>query len=280
MFVLWIIIGLLILLVGLCVYSVAMPGYMVRRGRKVDAKVVRCEQLTTKVAQQSAFFYEVTVEFFDLDGETVEKTFRSETPLEENFLAVSRYVDGSGRFLWDADNVVKNINMRSTGIVILTLLGFIGLLVGVALFSDDGGNLPDWSAMAFGYVICIIFIVVGCWGLLGQYKRARNKHNQQTIPGYVVDYVKESDTDSVAYYPIYEYEVQGIKYRMRSNLGTGSRKRCTMGKKVRLIRDYETGEITCAEDEKGSRIVYIVFAAFGILVLIILLSFSTDIFTV
>lgn len=279
MIAIWIIVGVLLLLAGLIVHSVAMPRYMVRYGRKVDARVIRCEQLSTKVGQQSAFFYQVTVEFLARDGQLIEKTFQSQTPVEEESVVESRYIDKSERFLWDADHVMKSADTRSAGVGLLCILGFIVLLAGVAIFSDDAGNLPGWFAMAFGYVISILFMGVGFGGLFTQHRRERNKHNQQVIPGCVVDYATESDTDSITYYPIYEYEIMGMKYRMQSKLGTSSKKRCTIGRRVQMIRDFETGEVVCKEDEKGSCAINMAFGVIGIIVFVLLLCASMGVFT-
>lgn len=274
----WIVVGFLVLLMGLCVYSVAMPYYMVHRGRKVDARVVRCEEMAAKVGGKSGFYYEVTVEFYGMDGELVEKTFHSDRPVEEDSVADSRYIHKSGRFLWDADKTAKNTDIRSAGIIVLVLLGFIALLISCYVLQDENGMVSGDVGMVFGYVISVVFICVGFGMLFNRYKRARNKHNQQMIPGYVVDYVKESDTESVVYYPIYEYEIMGMKYRMKSTLGTGSRKRCAIGRKVQLIRDYETGEVVCKGDEQGSCMIGIVFGIIGTVVFVLLLCASLGVF--
>lgn len=267
------IIAVLLFFIGICLYGILMPKIMVRRGRQVDARVISCVKKSLKLGGQTGTYYEITVDFYGLDGQTIQRAFKSDQPVEEGEVIRSRYIDKTGFFLWDADKDARNKkNQGGIWFVIGFALLMLALIISILVLQDENGNLPHWYETGLAYGTCILFMGVSAFDLQKRIRRSQNKHNHQIIPGYVVDYIRKRDDDKYLYCPIYEYEVQGVKYQQESKVSSTSTNRCTIGRKVQMVRDCETGAVFCKEDEKtGSRIT-LALGIVGLVVFLMLLG--------
>lgn len=261
--------------IGLCLYGIFMPKFMVKQGRVVDARVVSCEQKMVQLGDETGSFYEVTVDFYGLHGETIQKKFQSEEPYAEGDVIRSRYIDKSGRFIQEADKDVKNNS--GLWVVIGFLVFVLVLMLSIILLQNEDGELPDWFAMGFGYFISILFMVVGFSGIKNSARLKKNSHRMQVIPGCLVDYTVNHGgvDDPDTYQPVYEYELMGMPYRYKGKVSGSGKKYRTIGRKVHMLRDCETGEVVCKEDEKAAGKIHLIFGFVGLAVFLLLLAGST-----
>lgn len=165
----------------------------------------------------------------------------------------------------------------------MTLIGFLVLFFVVVLivisvkFSGDV-QAENLSTTVFGYIISIVFIGIGIFGIRKKLE-LKNTCNMQVVEGTQVDYhvvhgrtaIGEANEASV-YYPIYEYTLMGESRRYQSNIGGSNKKYRTIGRKVHMLIDPETGKIMCREDAQTGSSMYILFGVLGILVLCIMLA--------
>lgn len=259
----------ILLFMGVCLYAIVMPKYMVKRGRKVDVRVIACEEkyIEDPDTKERGVFYNVTVDFYGLYGETIVKSFQSETPYSEGEVIRSRYLDKKGLLWPGADAEAKEGPDRGIWLVIGFLVALLALILFVTLGRDENGNLPDWFAMGFGYFISVLFIVIGVWGIYKQMLIKRNESNMQKLSGVVADYVIDhgSGDDPDSYFPIYEYEWLGEVKRFKGRTGGNGKKYRTIGRKVIILRDASTGKVCCKEDEAGQSWFFAIFLLFGVL---------------
>ena len=264
--------------IGLCLYGIFMPKFMVKQGRLVDARVVSCEQKSIQLGEDTGSFYEITVDFYGLHGETIQRKFQSEEPYAQGDIIRSRYIDKTGRFMQEADKDVKNNS--GLWVVIGFLIFVLALILSIFVLQDEEGELPDWFAMGFGYFISILFMLVGVGGIKNSVHLKKNSHRMQVIPGYLVDYVVNDGgiDDPDTYQPIYEYELMGIPYRYQSRVAGSGKKYRTIGRKVHMLRDCETGKVVCKEDEKTSGKIHLIFGFVGLIVFLVLLAGNAGLF--
>lgn len=263
---------------GLCLYGIFMPKFMVKQGRIVDARVIFCEQKSIYVGDETGSYYEVTVDFYGLHGETIQRKFQSETPYDVGEVIRSRYIDKSGRFMQEADKDVKNNGVLWFAIGFLVFI--LALIVCTVALQDENGELPGWFGMGFGYLISILFMGIGFVGLKNKVRLKNNQHRMQVIPGCLVDYEINHGTgdDPDTYQPVYEYELMGMQYQYKSKVSGTAKKYREIGRKVHILRDCETGEIFCQEDEKNSNTMYMVFGIVGLVVFLLLVASSAGLF--
>ena len=156
----------------ICLYGIFMPKYMAKQGRIVDARVVYCESKDVQIGDQGGTYYEVTVDFYGMHGETIQKKFKSQKPYTEGEVLRSRYVDKTGRFMKDADKDAKNNGglWVAVGFLVLVLL----LLIGSTRIQKEGLELSNEIVAGFGYFISVLFMVVGVGGLIKQIRLKKN----------------------------------------------------------------------------------------------------------
>lgn len=265
----------ILLFLGVCIYAIIMPKYMVKRGRKVDARVVTCEEkyIEDPDTKEKGIFYEVTVDFYGLYGETIVKKFQSETAYGEGEVIRSRYLDKRGLFWPDADAEAKEGPDKGIWLVIGFLIGMLALILFVVFSRDENGNLPDWFTLGFGYFTSILFIGIGVWGIYKQILLKRKLPGMQVLLGVVADYTidRGNRDEADSYFPIYEYEWMGEWKRFKGSTGGSSKKYRTIGRKVHILRDPATGKVLCKEDETGKSWFFAVFLLFGVVAFVCLL---------
>lgn len=120
------------------------------------------------------------------------------------------------------------------------------------------------------FIICmsLIFIFVGCFSIYDVIN-TKNKYTETTI-GTVVDFYKLNKVaEFPAYFPIFEYEVEGEKYYYKSKISTTPIEE-NLGKQVTLKYNFEhPDKATTSHDNMGKSAIFIGFCSLGIVFLII-----------
>ncbi len=265
----------ILLFIGVCLYSIVMPKFMVKRGRKVDARVVTCDEKHIEDSEtgEQGGFYEVTVDFYGLHGETVVKKFQSETPYMEGDIIRSRYLDKKGLLWPNADAEAKEGPDKAIWLVIGFLVALLALILFVIFGNGENGNLPDWFAIGFGYFISVLFIIIGVWGIRNQMLIKHKLPDMQVLPGVVAEYTVDRGNGDApdSYFPIYEYEWAGEAKRFRGSSGGTAKKYRNIGRHVHILRDQATGKVLCKEDETGRSWFFAIFLLMGIVAFVALL---------
>ncbi len=92
------------------------------------------------------------------------------------------------------------------------------------------------SAAIIATIVCVVFFVVGLLMVIGGIRLKGNC--TQRVNAVVVDMEEKVDEDedgtSVSYYPVFEYIVDGVPYRVQSSFGSSGR-RYGIGQEVTLM---------------------------------------------
>lgn len=262
---------------GVCLYGMVMPKFMVKHARKVDARVITCEENTISGEDGSySCYYTVQVDFYGLNGETIIKTFKSEKKYEEGEVIRSRYLDKKDIFLQNADQDVKTGSNKGLWLAIGVLILMLALVLFAFFGTDENGELPDWFSTGFGYFVSILFMGIGILGIYNKIRVAATKNTMQVIPGVQADYtISHGDGDDPdCYYPVYEYEWMGETHRYYSKTGGNMKKYRSIGRKVHMLRNPEDGRIICKEDENATSGFLMIFGLFGLVVFVCMLGSS------
>lgn len=272
----------LLFFTGAALYSLIMSGHVARKGRQVDVRVLSCEEVRPGDAGpgESGSCYEVTVDFYGMKGEEIKKTFFSQTSHEVGSVIRSRYLDKRGR-LYPGVSEDEGKSNRLSGILIL---GVCVLMLALVLFlwwldGEYEGEMPQWFIHGFGYFISILFIIVGVSGIVRWKRLEKRAADMQVLEGVQISFREEWSTDSDGdririYYPVYEYELMGEKRRYESRMGGSAKKFRQVGRKVHMMRDYDTDQVYCREDEKSSFGMQMIFGVVGFLTLLLMLYLS------
>lgn len=270
----------ILLFIGVCLYGIFMPKYMVKHGRQVDARVISCEEKKEEDENgEEEVYYEVSVDFYGLKGETIVKTFESENAYREGEVLRSRYLDKRDYFLENADKDVEEGSNKGLWAVIGILLAILAVVLFVSGMMDEEGELPDFLGMVTGYIISILFMGLGILGIVQMRKKGKAREGWQTLQGTQIDYIVEQgdgDEGDICY-PVYEYLVMGEPHRYCGRTGGSSKKYRTAGRKVHILRNPHTGEVICREDEEMSYGIVLTFGGIGLLVFCILLGISSGV---
>lgn len=160
----------IVALLGLCAYGVIFPRYMVKHARQVDVRVISCEYQEKELMNTGEVmrYYEVKVDFYGKHGEQIVKTLKREEPIEVGEVIRSRYDDRSGRLLLNADEEVTNGQGSGVGVVVSVLLFMLVIIILGAFVKDKNGEMPQWVYLFFGYLIALIFVGVGIYGIVAK----------------------------------------------------------------------------------------------------------------
>ncbi|MCH5275309.1 MAG: hypothetical protein J1E65_05675 [Lachnospiraceae bacterium] len=261
--------------IGLCLYSMLMPRYYMKKGRVVDARVVSCIEQMVKIGDEEAAYYAVTIDFYGLNGETIVKEIKSEKPYEEGDVIRMRYLDKLDRYMLDADNIVKQGNVKGPLLIIAVCVLILAMIVFFDLVSDAEGNFPDWVLQGTGYVISLIFMGIGVLGIKQKLQLGREKEEWEKVEGILVDYTRKKDEDGAAScFPIYEYTWRGETARHKSKVGGSGKKYRKIGRRVQMLCNPRTKVVKCREEEEDSSRVFLIFGTIGLFVFCILLACS------
>lgn len=264
--------------IGFCIYGLIKKSSAAKNGRQVDARVLSCEtKLITDRDGNQFSYYLVTVDFYGLNGDTIVKTVKSKKSYEEGDIIRSTYLDKNEQLWLDSDSIAKNGKSSK----LIMLIGFLAaLLVFVIIVIYMNSSEEDQTnklKIIFGYAISIVFIGIGIMGFKKTTGSKKAPNNMQIVDGTQVDYytVRGRTFDEPnTYYPIYEFELMGKVYRHQSNVGSSRNKHRSIGRKVHMLINTETGKIMCKEDEQTKNSTYLLFGVIGVLVLCIMLAIS------
>lgn len=252
--------------------------YAAKKGRQVDVRVLSCEEKVLRNGE-TAGYYELTVDFYDLKGEVIVKTLPSATPYMAGDVIRCRYLDKTGTLLSQGATELQAGARRAALVFVIITVAIIGILAVILWAVRNVGELPNGVALLSGYFIGIVFTAVGVIGLHKKIKRAQDAKNMFSLTGVQVDYTVGRSTDSdgsttKVYYPIYEYDWGGERRRLSSNIGASGKKYRTIGRQVHILVNPQTGDAYCQEDAKAGDGIVLLFGFVGILAIGIMLAIS------
>ena len=147
----------------LCLYSIANQVLLSKSGRVVDAKVVNCEPKSITVQGQTAVSgYMVTVEFYGVYKEVIQKQFASEQPYELGTTIHARYLDQKDWFMKDTDLTKKNL-ISSVGVTVIAIA--LTAAIGSLYIRSSNGTLSKEYIDVWCFAICLIFVIIGIAGV-------------------------------------------------------------------------------------------------------------------
>lgn len=273
-----IIFGVILLgVIGLCIYSMLMPGYYVKHGRVVDARVLSCTEHRARdeEGREEIAYYTVKMDFYGLNGETVFKEFKSEKPYAEGDVIRMRYLDKTGRYMVDADKTVKSGSNKGALLVIVVCVLILAMIVFFDIVTDAEGNMPDWVLQGVGYFISLLFMGIGVVGIRQKLQLYKERDELEKVEGVLVDYTRKKDEDGAAScFPIFEYTWRGETARHKSKLGGSSKKYRKIGRRVQMLCNPRTKVVKCKEEEEDGSRVFMIFGAIGLFIFCILLAIS------
>lgn len=264
--------------IGFCIYGLIKKSSAAKNGRQVDARVLSCEtKLITDRDGNQFSYYLVTVDFYGLNGDTIVKTVKSKKSYEEGDIIRSTYLDKNEQLWLDSDSIAKNGKSSKLIMLIGFLAALLVFVIIVVYMNSSGEDQTNKLKIIFGYAISIVFIGIGIMGFKKTAGSKKTLNNMQIVDGTQVDYytVRGRTFDEPnTYYPIYEFEIMGKVYRHQSNVGSSRNKHRSIGRKVHMLINTETGKIMCKEDEHTKNSTYLLFGVIGVLVLCIMLAIS------
>lgn len=264
--------------IGFCIYGLIKKSSAAKNGRQVDARVLSCEtKLITDRDGNQFSYYLVTVDFYGLNGDTIVKTVKSKKSYEEGDIIRSTYLDKNEQLWLDSDSIAKNGKSSKLIMLIGFLAALLVFVIIVVYMNSSGEDQTNKLKIIFGYAISIVFIGIGIMGFKKTAGSKKTLNNMQIVDGTQVDYytVRGRTFDEPnTYYPIYEFELMGKVYRHQSNVGSSRNKHRSIGRKVHMLINTETGKIMCKEDEQTKNSTYLLFGVIGVLVLCIMLAIS------
>lgn len=260
-------------IVGLCLYSMVMPGYYVKHGRQVDARVLSCTEnrFRDKETREEGIYYTVTVDFYGKSGETIVKEFKSEEAYREGDVIRMHYLDKLDRYMVDADGASQKGNKKGLLMVIVVCILIIVMIVFFDLVSDADGNYPDWVLQGVGYCISLLFMGIGVLGIRKKLQFHKERDEFEKVEGILVDYTRKNDDDGAAsYFPVYEYTWRGETARYRSKMGGSGKKYRAIGRRVQMLCNPRTKKVKCREEEEDGSRIFLIFGVIGLFVFCIL----------
>lgn len=272
--VLFIFVMIMLVVVGSLFYVFLIPAYVARKGRQVDVRVLSCEKKT----DEGESYYNVTVDFYDLKGESIVKTVISEKRYEDGEVIRCRYLDKKGFLQLETGADLKREYFKFSIVFGFIIAVFLFMLL-VMWWTWNEEELPGAFKAGFGYFIGIIFMLLGILGIRQKISLARDKRNMQIRQGVLVDFTVEhssnEDGDDIeACYPIYEYEWAGDKRQLIGQMNSDSKKHRALGRKVHILVEPQTGRAVCEEDEKVAGNLLLAFGVIGVIVFAIMLAIS------
>lgn len=137
--------------------------------------------------------------------------------------------------------------------------------------------MSEGAILAFGVFVGLAFIAVGILGIYRKVKFSKSIKTMHQVSGVLVDYevIEASDDDaSDGYFPIYEYEWNGVTKQLKSNVNTIKQKR---GAKVHILIDPQTEKVICMEAENASNGALLLFGVIGVLTLVLMVLIGTGV---
>lgn len=258
---------------GIFLVGVLRPFYVLRKGRQVDARVISCVAIHRVGEGTDAVLYEVTVDFYDLKGETIIKELRSDTPYVPGDVIRCRYLDKRD-ILQIEPKEAEKISTKYGILLFLAVFLIFAVVLGLVIQAQKNGGWSENAKLILGYFIGILFAGIGVLGIRSKINMARKMQNMVSRTGVQVDYVthyRSSSDTADTYSPVYEYEWGGEQKRISSSVSASGKKYRTIGRKVHILVDPHTGEAFCQEDAKTGGNIMLLFGGVGIAVLALML---------
>lgn len=258
---------------GIFLAGVFRSFYVLKKGRQVDVRVLSCAQMTRHDEDAiGAVSYEVTVDFYNLKGETIVKVLRSDTPYLSGDVIRCRYLDKTGILQMEPEEAEK-ISAKSGILLFLIAFLIFAAVLGLVFVVQKGGEWEENAKRLLVYLTGAIFTGIGVLGIRTKIAMAHKMQNMVSRTGVLVDYTtnysKNSDGGSLKVYsPVYEYEWGGEQKRIGSPVSASGKKYRTIGKKVHILVDPHTGEAFCQEDKKTGINIRLLFGAVGIAMIV------------
>lgn len=266
----YILLGIFVVVfVGNLCYWIVGLGSEAGIGRPVDVKVISCEH---KNGVENGLYYETKVDFHGENGENLVKTMQSAKEYMPGDVIRCRYLEKRD-LLFEEMTPEMRKQSRNSGLVFLVIFLIVAGLVAVVMV----GGMPQGAERLFTYLISILFMGIGIFGIYGKIRMKQSMHDMISLPGMQMDYTIRRDRASVGhtiliYNPVYEYEWEGEKRRIVGPVGRSGKKYRTIGRKVHILVDPHTGEAVCREDEKTKGNLYFLFGIIGLAVFALLLA--------
>lgn len=259
--------GLLIVVLGI---YVKVHNYRLHKyARKVAATVVYTEPIVLNILAQPIPGHKNVIEIATSQG-VITKELTEEQPREVGSYVRGYYDESKDKFMKEAD--VKTNEGAGPYIMIASGLVICAIMILVLWMQNSQAN-SQVGVRIFGYIISVVFVLVGAWvGIGTPLRRKKEMSNCHTVPGVLVDYKVEDDDNGTSYFPVYEYYVYGEPRRIGSTVGGSAAKYCQLGRQVTIVINDKTGEVYCAEDNKTSGKVGILFLVLGLATLALLIG--------
>lgn len=186
-----------LLFFGAFVYQLIRPAYAAKRGRQVDVRVLSCKKMMDEDEEEEApERYEVTVNFYNINGEVLVKTLQSGKPYTEGDVIRCCYLDKSDRlYLGTARELLADLK-HSAVVFSIFFVVFMGIAAAILWGIPHVNEKPELALLTFGYVISILFMAVGMLGIYKKVKMLRNIHSMRSVTGVLADYAEDSSMDS------------------------------------------------------------------------------------
>ncbi|MDE6420970.1 MAG: DUF3592 domain-containing protein [Lachnospiraceae bacterium] len=271
-----------LLLAGAFIYQLIRPAYAAKKGRQVDVRVLSCKKRMNEDEDEEEEVperYEVTVDFYDINGEVLVKTLQSGKPYMEGEVIRCCYLDKSDRLYPGTARELLADLKHSAVVFSVFFVVFMGIAAAILWGIPHVNEKPELALLAFGYVISILFMAVGTLGIYKKVKMLRNIRSMHSVTGVLADYAQDGsmDNDETArkvYHPVYEYDWGGETRQLSGTVGISEIKERTIGRRVHFLVNPQTGEAICREDEKAGERVALVFGGIGVAVFALMLAFS------
>ncbi|MDE6017070.1 MAG: hypothetical protein K2H41_15500 [Acetatifactor sp.] len=138
--------------------------------------------------------------------------------------------------------------------------------------------MPEAAIWIFLSVLVLGFMAVGVLGICKKVKFREKTQSMRKVTGVIVDStVCDAPPNEVgveAYFPVYEYEWEGVKKRLNS---TTNVLRIKIGRKVHILVDPRTEKAICLEEEMATNTLYMIIGGIGVLVLVMVLMLATGV---
>lgn len=261
---------------GIFLAGVLRSFYVLKKGRQVDARVISCVERKVHRSEDvtDTVLYQVTVDFYDLKGETVVKELLSDTPYVSGDVIRCRYLDKKG-ILQIEPKEAEKISAKYDILLFLAVFLIFAVVLGLVIQARKSGGWSENTKLILGYFIGILFTGIGVLGIRSKINMTRKMQNMVSRTGVQVDYVtryrRSSDRWVNTYSPVYEYEWGGEQKRIGSSVSASGKKYRAIGRKVHILVDPRTGEAFCQEDAKTGGNFMLFFGGVGIAILAVML---------
>ncbi len=266
---LFFVIGLAI--IGLGIYAKVHSNRMYKLGI-TKAKVLAHQPAVKKIGETEIPCTQVTLEI------PVEFGAVSKTVLDNGTYSVGDVVDIYYDPAKDTVEFPKNISEKgSKGPYILMAFGaMISLLVFFAEWSEKSEAVRGGFTTVLSYLVVFALIFGGAFlAIIRPMRRKKELAECRKVPGKLVDYYRDSHgrgRGESIYKPIYEFYDKGETVRIEGEQSSNGSRNRQIGREVTIVINDRTGERYCLDDVDGIRKVAFICMAFGVLVLIVLIS--------